>query len=295
MTLSQFFRHVYLQRRYLGDGTTITYWCAIHRFQDWNKKPILLSRLNADLVRSFLRDYRTKNSPVSVNQKRQTILTLWKYAHIWDFCATPPAADHEIPRLPTPKRIPRAWTVDQFSRILAACCVARDIKHKGIVWDCRHWRALWLVIYDTGERIDALLHCRRSDIAHTGHLTIRGELRKGQRRDIVRKLHAQTMEAIEQLPPNQLLFPWPLSRRAIWREVNPIIHAAGLPVDRRNKFHCARRTSATQVAVSLGIAAACRHMDHSSMQLTLSAYVDPRMLPDNDVADVIQRPASPPS
>ena len=290
MLLSQFFRHVYLQRRYLGTGTAITYWAAINRFQDWNKKPILLSRLNADLVRSFLRDYRTKNSAASANGKRQTILTLWKWAHIWGYCPTPPAADHEIPRLPVPKRTPRAWTVEEFGRILAASCVAREINHGGIVWDSRHWRALWLVIYDTGERIDALLRCHRRDLSHTGHLTIRGEIRKGQRRDIVRKLHSQTLEAVEQLPPHHLLFPWPLTRRAIWREVNPIIHAAGLPVDRRNKFHCARRTSATQVAVSLGIAAAAKHMDHSSVQLTIDRYVDPRMIPDNDVADLIQRP-----
>ena len=106
----------------------------------------------------------------------------------------------------------------------------------------------------------------------------------------MRKLHSQTIREIETLPPHHLLLPWPLSKRAIWREVNPILHAAGLPVDSRNKFHCARRTSATAVAVSLGVAEAQRHMDHSSVQLTLSSYIDPRRLSDHDVADLIERP-----
>ena len=290
MTLSQFFRHVYPSRRYISPGTVTTYWATIHRFQAWHGKPILLSRLSANLLRDFLRDYRAKNSNASVNQKRRTLLVLWRWAYRWGHCPHAAPEPHEIPKLPVPKRTPTAWTVEEFGRLLESCVVAAPIHHKDIVWDHRHWRALFLVIYDTGERLEALLKTARCDLSHTAHLTIRGEHRKGQKRDLVRKLHAQTMEAIEALPPHARLFPWPMCRRAIFERVNPILHAAGLPVDRRSKFHMGRRTSATQVAVALGIAAASKHLDHSTIQLTVDRYIDPRQLPDHDVADAIERP-----
>lgn len=290
MTLSQFFRHVYCRRRYLSDSATLTYWAAIRTFQRWNTKPILLSKLSADLLRGFLVASKQNEAPATVNQKRSTLLTIWRFAYRWDYCPTHAPETHEIPKLPVPKRTPTAWTVEEFGRILVACQVARPIKRNGTLWDERHWRALFLTIYDTGERLDALLHTDRCDLSHTGHLTIRGEHRKGKRRDIVRKLHAQTLAAIEALPPHRLLFPWPLTKRTIFMKLDPILHAAGVPTGRRWKFHCGRRMSATQVAVSLGIAAASKHLDHSSIQLTVDSYIDPRQLPDMDVSDVISRP-----
>ena len=291
MTLSQFFRHVYTSRRYLSDSTQLTYRATINAFQGWHGKPVLLSKLTPDLLRGFLRDYHEEHAASSVNGKRQVLMTLWRWAYRWGKTTSKPPEDHEIPKLPVPQRVPTAWTLEEFGQLIRACEVARPIIMRSVVWDCRHWRALFLTIYDTGERLEALLQTDRCDLSHTGHLTIRGEHRKGKRRDIVRKLHPQTMEAIEALPPHRLLFPWPIRRRAIWIEIEPILHAAGLPVDRRSKFHCGRRTSATQVAVALGIAAASKHLDHSSVQLTIDSYVDPRQLPDQDVADALPRPA----
>ena len=289
MTLSQFFRNVYLKRRHLEPGTQITYWCSVNRFQDWFGQPISLAKINARLIRNFLAEYGEHNSATSVNRHRRTLLTLLNFAHRWGYADLPPRND-EIAVLPVPKRNPEAWTLKEFGRIIDACSVARRIKHRGVLWDYRHWRALWLVIYDTGERLDALLQTLRCDLTATGRLLIRGEHRKGKRRDIVRRLHEQTMAVISELPSCSRLFPWPLSKRAIFREVEPILRAAGLPVNHRSKFHCGRRTSATHVAAILGAEKASRHLDHSTVQLTISSYIDRRQIPDEDVTGILPRP-----
>ncbi|MCH8829629.1 MAG: site-specific integrase [Planctomycetes bacterium] len=289
MTLSQFFRHVYCKRRAIVPVTIVGYKTAINSFQHWHGKPVLLSRITADLLRGFLTDYRQGSAATTVNGKRRILLVLWRYAHRWGF-AGPPPGNWEIPKLPEPKRTPTAWTVEEFGRLLAACVVARPLDVNGTVWDSRHWRALLLTIYDTGERLGALLLTARRDLSSTGHLTIRGEHRKGKTRDIVRKLHPQTMESIEALPPHRLLFPWPFCKRVIWRHFEPILEAAGLPVDRRSKFHCCRRTSATHLAAVSGAERAQRHLDHSSVALTVANYIDPRMLPNEAAVEVLPRP-----
>ena len=292
MLLSQFFRHVFLTRRYVKPLTESTYRTCINRLNDWHGKSVLLSQLTPDLLRQFLRDYREKHSNASVNQKRRTLMILWRFAYRYGCIDRRCPEDWEIPKLPDPQREPEAWTIDELGRIIAACVVARTVKKNGKLWDSRHWQALFLAIYDTGCRIDELLKTARNDLAHTGHLKVRGEHRKGSTRDIIRKLHADTMNVVRTFPPHPLLFPWPIAKRTLWLDVNPILDAAGLPVNRRTKFHCVRRTSATHVCAALGLAKASEHMDHGDLNTTKKFYIDKAQQPDVFAADSIQRPKS---
>ena len=144
MTLSQFFRHVYCRRRSLSNTTVVTYLTTINAFQNWfTGKPVPLGSITAEVLRNFLVENGENNSPASVNQKRTTLLFLLKFARRWGFVDSPPVAD-DLPVTKNPKRIPQAWTVEEFGRLVDACKIAKTIRHrlKQVTWDARHWRAL---------------------------------------------------------------------------------------------------------------------------------------------------------
>ena len=68
-----------------------------------------------------------------------------------------------------------------------------------------------------------------------------------------------------------------------------ILKAAGLPFDRWSMFHKLRRTSATLIASTISLEAARQQLGHTTPEMTLSTYVDPRQLGQN-IADMLPRP-----
>ena len=117
----------------------------------------------------------------------------------------------------------------------------------------------------------------------TGWLSVPADVQK-QKAEQVFKLHPDTLKVIVATDPagRERLFPFPYKlaaqRKYLYRRLNRILDAAGLPKTCKDKFHKIRRTSATLVADLAGDEAAQKHLGHSSLALTRSAYLDPRYI-----------------
>lgn len=287
--LMEFFDDVFvLERLNLTAGAATNYRVAIRHLYDFWKVPVLLEDLSDDLLLRFMRHLKSSGtqSERTINNKRAAIKTVWMLAFKKGLAKQPGV----IGRYRVPKRIVQAWTVDEVGRILIACKSAPSIRG----WNYRHWRGLVLTIYDTSHRIGALLKTPRSALNSRGELLVRAEVSK-HFEDKLHVLHPETvmeLSGMHQPPGNEMLFPWPLAKREIWRRFKPILKEAGLTATRRDLFHKLRRTSFTYVYAFLGEEAARDHAAHTSN--VTSSYLDRelvralRNLPS--AIDVLPRP-----
>ena len=186
----------------------------------------------------------------------------------------------DVSLLPTDKRVPEAWSVDEMRRIITAAAETPGMLC-GIPAG-KWWPAQLLTLYDTGLRIGALMALESAQLDfETGWLTVPADHQK-QRAEQVFQLQADTLDAIAQTRPGERreLFPWPFvdERWAVLRKrYRKILQRAGLPTDSRCLFHKVRRTSATLIADALGERAAQDHLGHSSLSVT-KRYLDPRKM-----------------
>ena len=177
------------------------------------------------------------------------------------------------------KHIPRAWSVEEFGRIIAACDVMTG--HYCDIESPHWWRAFLWLLYDTGLRVAAALELTTSDLdLETGWLSVPADVQK-QKAEQVFKLHPDTLRVIVATNPagREWLLPFPyhfVGRTKYLRlRLNRILNAAGLPKTCKDKFHKIRRTTATLVADLAGDEAAQKHMGHSSLALTRIAISTP--------------------
>lgn len=90
---------------------------ATELVDQWAGEPVAVGELSEGLVCRFLHHYASSHAAATTNSKRRMVLTLWRAAHKRGLA--PPPAD--IPKVKEPKRLPKAWTVDEVARILARC------------------------------------------------------------------------------------------------------------------------------------------------------------------------------
>ncbi len=256
---------------------------AIGHFSKMLGREALVTDLtDENLVRllSFLIDTR-QNSAITANKVADKLLALWRFlakrkrVDLWP----------EVRKLPEPARIPQAWSLSQLSALLAAA-----EQEPGLVagipasdW----WAGLLLVIWDTGERISAVLALEWADLElESGWLTIRAEIRKGKKKPLLRRLRPETVERLKRLyaPDRTLIFPWARDRQFVWKDFGPILRRAGLPHDRRSKFHRIRRSVASHFQAAGGDATAL--LDHTSRTVTLN-YLDPRIVKETQAIDLL--------
>ena len=283
--LRNFFHETYQTYRLSesSEKTTDDYVRAIEHFAQFLKRPVTLDDLTDDVLSNFLLWPRNLPRAIpTVRKYRRQLLALWRFA--WKKRLV-----DELPRdvidFKAPKIVPKAWSVEEFGRMIAACdvltCPNFDID--SAAW----WRALLWTLYETGLRIGAaiLLKIDALDF-ETGWLTVPADVQK-QKADQVFKLHPDTVAAIQFSEPHarEYLFPQPYNqekyadyRKHFYRRLNTILDAAGLPKTCKDKFHKIRKTCATLIADLAGDEAACRHLGHSTVALTRAVYLDPRYI-----------------
>ncbi|GAA4455375.1 hypothetical protein GCM10023156_29270 [Novipirellula rosea] len=222
----------------------------------------------------------TELAAATVEKDRTHICALWTFAAKKGWLAEFP----DIRPIPCPERVPDAWTDDELLRLFRACQSARG--RIGKVKANQYWPALLSVIYDTGERIGAVLEIRRDDIDAQGWLTVRGEHRKGKTRDKRFKLRPETIERVEAIRvfAQERVFEWPYSDGYLWTKFGKILEAAGLPNNRRSKLHKIRRTTASNFEAAGGNATAL--LDHQHRRTT-KRYLDPRVVKETQPADIL--------
>lgn len=282
MTLQQFLEDHYAPLNGVSDRTIKIYGFTIRKYREFldGVEPTIEEHLDELVLARFLA-WRLKTRSVGTAAKdRAQLHALSEFAAKRGLCKWP-----KIRTIRVPERVPRAWLIDEFRRLLEAC--------DGEVGDvCGVPRRLWFraalqTAYWTGERIGGLLALEWPDIDPKA-IVFRAEGRKGQRADIYRPIPPECYEAImETHTKRRLVFDWDRCPSTIWYRLGRICERAGLPNDRMSKFHRVRKTCASYYAAAGGDAQTM--MGHSSPAVT-KKYLDPRIVqPDTHAPDVLPK------
>lgn len=247
---------------------------AASLFNQWAGRDVLLSELSPELVTKFLRSLgESGRAPRTVNGRRSSIVTVWRHAARRGLAPRFDPAD--IPRRKAPRRHPTSWTAAEMTAIIS------HLKHDWL-------KTLCVFLYETGTRLTAALELTWENWEPERLLMqLPSETAKTGAEQFVR-VSERTASRIESLRTDRTkIFPCPNDRRAIWGELRRACKLAGLPHTRRDLFQKIRRTTATLTAAATSVEIASRQLGHTSARMTLSAYIDPRMMPTVQSVDVL--------
>lgn len=256
---------------------------SIRRFHDTLGRSPRLADFTQENLARFCAIRRRTHPPTTVNREAGKLVAQWRAACRKGILGVWP--DHKPER--EPERIPMAWTQEEINRLFASAYKERravgDVP--GHVW----WPGLFFTLWDSGERVGPMRKLLWADLDSNGWLVVRAEYRKGRTRDRAYQLHPQTMEALAAIRQysKTMIFAWPLSDTYIYRRLEEILERAGLPTDRKSKFHRIRKSHASH-AEAAGMNAT-ELLDHSSRKVT-QAYLDPRIVTRKHATDVLFRP-----
>jgi site-specific recombinase XerD len=223
---------------------------------------VSLAELSPAIVSRFLASMLATASPVTVNNKRRMLLTIWRAAYRAN--VSPRPAAKRIKKMLEPTPIPTAWTPEECGRIFAACQTLKGTV--GGVPRSQWWLSLFLAIYSTGERINAVIHAKTMDCdLSAGTLLLRWQTVKTRKNRLV-WLQPEAVNAIRSIhdPIRDRLWNWPHGKRHFFRWARRIIESAKVPCPKnegKNLFQKLRRTSGSLVEAHGGDGA--RHLGNT--------------------------------
>lgn len=216
----------------------------------------------------------------TVNERRARIHALWTWLAKRGIVPTWPTT----PPLDEPHRSPRAWSREELVKLLVMCRQQRGWI-AGVpagIW----WASLHLALWDSAERISALVACRWEHLQGEW-LTIPAELRKGKHSDATYKLSHATLAALDEIrsPARELIWPWPKHPTYLWDTYRTMRQRAGLPTDSKSSFHRMRRSVATHFHAAGGNATEA--LGHSDPGVTRKSYLDVRQIDAQHPPDLL--------
>lgn len=229
-----------------------------------------------------------KLAPATRNRYRRYLLALLREAQRMGFCSDGWFVDLPVARVA--RKLPRAWTVAEFGKLLEAASSVRE-RYCGIT-GAAWWQSLLLAAWYTGARVGTLNDALRNNLdLVAGHLVV---ISPKDQAEILYHLPDDCVRAIRRMGvvTAPLIWPWPWKdrKRTQLRRIRQLIETAKLP-QIKQPFHAIRRSVASYVAASAGVAQACRVLDHSRPQVTRRYYLDPRIARlDVSVAEHVPRP-----
>lgn len=270
MTLDELFSSHYRPLRLRGRSanTARLYGCTIRAFERWLRYVPTVDDLTDLTISRYLEHRASYRSPYTAEKERTQLLSLWRFAADRGIVPDRPC----VPPAPLPDRIPQAWSVEQLQSLMraAAATPGRIGSIPAGIW----YPALLSVLWETAERIGAILACQPRDF-DGAFLNVRAEYRKGGKRDKAYRLSPATCELLAQARGTHRLFDWPLSRVYLWSRYRDVVARAGLGHGRKCGFHQLRRSAASHYAAAGGDPV--KLLDHSSPRITNRWYLDRRM------------------
>lgn len=273
MLLHLVLRDLYSPMTGISERTLTLYGYTLKSWGEFLGRPPETSDLEELSVARFLA-HRTRTFAAATAAKdRAQCRALWEFCARRGLCQTWPS----MPRIIVPERVPEAWLAEEM-KLLLKTASATPGTTAGFPMSAV-FRAILLVCYDTGERISAVMSLRGRDIRGC-NIIFRAEGRKGGRRDILREISVECADALLAVRrgPDDFAIPWGYSYTCVWRFLKQILKRAGLPSDRKSKFHRVRKTTASYYEAACGPGSAQRLLDHASSKTT-RAYLDPRIVP----------------
>jgi integrase len=234
--------------------------------------------LNQLVVARFLAWRLRSREPATAAKDRAQLRACWEFAAREKLGG--------VERFPTmrtitvPERIPEAWLIDEMRRLIESSA-AEQGSICGIPAGS-YFRSLLMCCYETGERISAVMSLTWADVRGPA-VVFRAEGRKGRRRDIIRSISPDAAAAIDAIAEPRRALVWPFDKviSVLYHRMDRILRRAGLPHDRRCKFHRVRKTAASYYRAAGGNSQ--KLLDHSSPAVT-ERYLDPRIVTP-EVAD----------
>jgi integrase len=270
MTLDELFCRLYRPLRLRGrsQNTTRLYGCTIRAFGKWLGYVPTVDDLTDLMLSRYLDERAATRSPYTAEKERTQLCSLWRFAADRGIVTTRP----EVPPAPLPDRIPRAWTLGELGSIYRAAAATRGMVGRipAAVW----YPALVSVLWETAERIGAILACRPDDFDGAS-VFVRAEYRKGGKRDRIYRLTSRTAALLTQARGDRFLLEWPRSHTLLWAKYADVVARAGLGRGRHLSFHALRRSSASHYAALGGDPV--QLLDHSSPRITQRWYLDRRL------------------
>lgn len=229
---------------------------------------------------------RRKLKPKTINERAGRIVALWKWLYLRRKIDTLPQQQ----QLPVPRTTPLAWTRTELDQLIGACAY-----QPGMVGDLPAswwWASLHFVLWDSGERIGALIQTRWEWVSD-GWLIIPAEVRKSQTEDRTYRLSQESVNWLDTIrrPRRDLVWPWPFAASYLWIAYKRLRKRAGLPADRRSSFHRMRRSVASHYEAAGGNATEL--LGHSDRRLTKRSYLDPRIAVQSQATDRLFRLQTP--
>lgn len=285
MLLQDFFDSVYLplKLRNRSTNTIRLYRYSVRCFGATLGRPATLDDLTDTQVSLHLaRLVANHLSPYSVNKERSQLLAIWSFGARKKYLDHFPDVEPEI----APKRAPLAWLESEMHRLVQVCR-EQPGDYAGVpagLW----WVAIHEVCWDTAERIGAIRQLAWEHLNSDGWLVVPAELRKGKREDKCFLLGQDTLVTLRSIsqPARNQIFPWPFSATYLYHVYKQILRRAGLPADRRSKFHRLRRTAASYYEAAGGNATDL--LGHANRETT-KRYLDPRIVTQKQPSEVLFR------
>jgi integrase len=270
MNLQQLFDDFYRPLRLRGRSanTCRLYGCTIRAFGKWLGYAPTVDDLTDLTLSRYLEHRASIRSPYTAEKERTQLVSLARFARDRGIIPMMP----EVPPAPLPDRVPRAWSLGELGAIYRAAAATRGFI--GTIPAGIWFTALVSVLWETAERVGAVLECVPTDFAPP-HLHVRAEYRKGRKRDKVYKLTPRTCELIHQACGKRRLLEWPRSHTLLWAKYSDVVARAGLGRGRHLSFHALRRSAASHYAARGGDPV--QLLDHSSPRITHRWYLDRRM------------------
>ena len=156
---------------------------VVTRLGEFLQRAPQVADLNTETLLDFLAWLKEsrRQSPHTTNEARAKLVAIWNHAARHGLVSVFP----DLSKLPAPERLPVAWRVEDFQRLLKAAqsMPGRVCGIPAADW----WTALLLLGWATGERRTALLSFRWGDFRGQTRLVARAETRKG--RDQIGRAH----------------------------------------------------------------------------------------------------------
>lgn len=215
-------------------------------------------------------------SPNTLAKDKAQISTIWRYAAEKRMVEQFPS----LPRTHLVHRTPKAATVDYLEKMMVAAGTGRKKMYADlpVVW---FWRTLIRVAFETGERREALMLLRWSEVdLESRQITFLAETRKGRARDIVRAISPALADELRQHQgtPTQRVWRYPGKDHSLYAAWDLIRKRAGVHV---RGLHSVRKASASYLAAAGGNAT--QHLGHSNPRVT-EVYLDPSIVRPKETA-----------
>lgn len=279
LELWQLFVSNYQRQNRSCKNTSKQYRVQLNHYGKWLRHEPTLDDLQDDLLAAFLDAHAVGRAIPTANKAYWCLVALWRRAFDLGMVSTRPT----VQPLPEPDPIPFAWFVEELQALLRVCgVVPGDVAGipARLWWPALHWS-----IWSSGERIGAMLAVKKSCLnLSRGELYVPADVRKGRRKPRLYPLLRPAVDLLRAMDEyeRELLFPWPFDPVTLYNRYRKILKAAGLPHDRKCKFHRIRRSMASYLEAAGGNAT--DWLEHSGRRVTRRSYLDPRITGEQDAA-----------